>query len=476
LSLDWKGQALNSKSATPTLEDRLSVHPLLVDLPGTAIADLAQAARILNIQPDRVIIRQGETQHELYLIDEGQVRVSIRDRRGGELNVAILKTGDFFGETAFTTTGPCTATVRTLIPCRLFEFPQREMYRVRRYPKLWKQLEETSRKRLSMTMLCRVALFQALTPEERAEVASLLTLARYPAGTVICQEGRPGDTFFIIWRGQVKVTTTDGKHQRVLAYLHEDDFFGEGALLHGRPRKATVTALTEVEALRLSREDFVQLITTKPGLEQAIRAVMALRTKPSVDIRQDSHWSAAMGLLVEQGLTLDDQVLVRQADLCPPGCRVCEEACAVRFGRSRIRLGGRRFGPLDLMGVCQHCTHASCIEACFFDAIRQDENGLAHIVTSACTGCTLCEYACPHGAVIMVEPEPEELKGWLKRLLSALTQRPPEVVAEICERCDDYTDMACLTACPAGALQLVAVGDYLRPEEQFVEEEDQMKR
>ena len=462
---------MDSKSATPTLEDRLSAHPLLADLSGTAIADLAQVTGVLNIQPDKVIIRQGETQHELYLIDEGQVRVSIRDRQGGELNVAVLKTGDFFGETAFTTTGPCTATVRTLTPCRLFEFPQREMYRVRRYPKLWKQLEETSRERLSMAMLCRVALFQALTPEERAEVASLLTLARYRAGTVICQEGRPGDTFFIIWRGQVKVTTAVGKHQRVLAYLHDDDFFGEGALLHGRPRQATVTALTEVEVLRLSREDFMQLITTKPGLEQAIRAVMALRTRPSVDIRQDSHWSAAMGLLMEQGLTLNDQVLLRQADLCPSGCRACEEACAVRFGRNRIRLGGRRFGPLDLMSVCQHCTHAACIEACFFDAIRQDENGLAHIVTSACTGCTLCEYACPHGAVIMAEPEPEELKGWLKRLLSALTQRPSEVVAEICERCAGYADMACLPACPTGALQLVTVGDHLRLDEQLVQDE-----
>jgi CRP-like cAMP-binding protein/Fe-S-cluster-containing hydrogenase component 2 len=466
---------LSSKSATatPTLEECLSAHLLLTDLPSTAIADLAQAVRVLNIRPDKVIVRQGETQHEFYLIDEGQVRVSIRDRQGGELNLAVLKTGDFFGETAFITKGPRTATVRTLTPCRLFEFPQRDLYRVRRYPKLWRQLEETSRKRLTITMLCRVALFQALTPEERAEVASLLTLARYPAGTVICQEGRPGNTFFIIWRGQVKVTTTDGQRQRVLAYLHEDDFFGEGALLHRRPRQATVTALTEVEALRLNREDFTQLIAAKPGLEQAIQTVMALRARPSVDIRPDSHWSAAMGLLVEQGLTLDDRVLLRQADLCPPGCRLCEEACALRFGRSRIRLGGRRFGTLDLMGVCQHCTHAACIEACFFDAIRQDQNGLAHIVTSRCTGCTLCEYACPHGAVSMAEPEPEELTGWVKRLLSALAHRPSELVAEICERCTDDADMACLTACPVDALQLVTMGDYLRPEKQLVEAENQ---
>ena len=104
-----------------------------------------------------------------------------------------------------------------------------------------------------------------------------------------------------------------------------------------------------------------------------------------------------MGFLLEQGLTLDDQVLLRQADLCPSACRLCEEGCAARFGYSRIHLGGRRFGPLDLLGICQHCTHAACIEACFFDAIRQDENGLVHINASVCTGCTLCEHACPHG-------------------------------------------------------------------------------
>ncbi len=460
---------MNSESAPPTLEEQLGAHPLLANLPAAAIGDLAQVARVRTVQPDRVVIRQGESQHTMYLIGEGQVRVSIRDRQGNELNVAVLKAGDFFGETAFITKGPRTATVRTLTACHLFEFPQREMYRLRRYPKLWKLLEEASRERLSMTMLCRVVLFQALTPEERAEVASLLRLAHYPAGTLICREGLPGDTLYIIWHGQVKVTATEGERQRVLAYLHEDDFFGEGALLYERPRQATVTALTEVEVLELSREDFLNLIAAKPSLEQAIRAIMALRTKPSVDIRQDSHWSAAMGLLVEQGLTLEDQVLVRQTDLCPPGCRECEEACATRFGHSRLRLGGRRFGTLDLMGVCQHCTHAACIEACFFDAIRQDENGQAHIITAACTGCTLCECACPHGAVAMVEPESEELKGWLKRLLWAVTHRPPEVVAEICERCHDHDDMICLTACPTGALQLVTVGDYLRSEDQLEE-------
>jgi CRP-like cAMP-binding protein/Fe-S-cluster-containing hydrogenase component 2 len=464
---------LDAEPVAPTLEERLSAHPLLADLPASAIADLAQAVRIVHIQPDEVIIRQGETHNSLYLLDEGQVRVSIRTRRGGELNVSVLKTGDYFGEAAFMTYGPRTATVRALTACRLFELPQREMYRVRRYPTVWKQLEETNQRRLAITMLCRVAIFQALTPEERAEVAKLLVLESYPSGATICQEGCPGDALYIIWRGQVKVTATEGNRQRVLAYLHDDDFFGEGALLSDRPRQATITALTEVEALRLDRQDFLRLITAKPALEQAVRAVMALRTRPAVAMREDSNWGAAMGLLLEQGLTLEDKVLIRQANLCPPGCHLCEEACADRFGRSRIRLGGRRFGPLDLMGVCQHCTHAACIEACFFNAIHQDAAGKVHIVTSACTGCTLCEYACPHGAVAMVETEPEELKSWLKRVLSALTHRPSEMVAEICERCHGYADKACLTACPTGALQWVTVGDYLRPDKQPEQRTDQ---
>lgn len=454
---------MNSESPTTTpLEERLSAHPLLADLSPAAIDDLAKAARVRQTRPDELIIRQGEAQHSLYLLEQGQVRISIRNTEGGDLNIAVLRDGDFFGETGFITKSPRTATVRALTTCHLFEFPQREMYRLRRYTTLWSHLEQTGRERLSTTMLCRVGLFQALTPEERVEVARLLSLQHHPAGTNICEEGCSGDAFFIIWRGQVKVSAQRGDHQRLLAYLRDDDFFGEGALLSDRPREATVTALTDVEVLRLTRDDLLELVEAKPALKQAIEAVMDLRTQPAVAVRQDSHWSAAMGLLMEHGLTLDDQVLVRQANLCPPGCRLCEEACATRFGRNRIRLGGRRFGPLDLMGVCQHCTHAACIEACFFDAIHQDENGHAHIVTSACTGCTLCEYACPHSAVSLVRPDPEELKGWLKRLFSTLIHRPPDVVAEICERCHGHSDMACLSACPTDALQLVTVGDYLR--------------
>jgi len=48
---------LDSRSVSPTLEERLGAHHLLADLPAAAIDDLAQAVRVLHVEPNKVLIR-----------------------------------------------------------------------------------------------------------------------------------------------------------------------------------------------------------------------------------------------------------------------------------------------------------------------------------------------------------------------------------------------------------------------------------
>ena len=68
------------------------------------------------------------------------------------------------------------------------------------------------------------------------------------AGAPILREAEPGDLFFVLVRGEVKVfvDSPDGR-EVVLTHLQAGDFFGEMALLEGEPRSASVTALTESE-------------------------------------------------------------------------------------------------------------------------------------------------------------------------------------------------------------------------------------
>jgi tetrathionate reductase subunit B len=53
--------------------------------------------------------------------------------------------------------------------------------------------------------------------------------------------------------------------------------------------------------------------------------------------------------------------------------------------------------------LCHHCDEAPCAAACGSEAIEKRADGLVLILPEKCTGCKLCEDACPHGAIFFNE-------------------------------------------------------------------------
>lgn len=75
---------------------------------------IARAAKEVNHKDGTVIAREGERGIGLFLILEGECRVTI----GGRTK-AKLGPGDFFGEVALLDGGPRTATVTATVPVKL---------------------------------------------------------------------------------------------------------------------------------------------------------------------------------------------------------------------------------------------------------------------------------------------------------------------------------------------------------------------
>jgi CRP-like cAMP-binding protein/Pyruvate/2-oxoacid:ferredoxin oxidoreductase delta subunit len=71
--------------------------PILESLPDAAIERLCQTCDLVNFEPGQPIIKEGDAADSMYIIRLGQVRVS-KKMPGGELTVAYLNKGDFFGE------------------------------------------------------------------------------------------------------------------------------------------------------------------------------------------------------------------------------------------------------------------------------------------------------------------------------------------------------------------------------------------
>ena len=86
-------------------------------------------------------------------------------------------------------------------------------------------------------------------------------------GTIICQEGEPGDSIFVISQGKGKVFHQDAQGKRILfGDLGEGDFFGEFGFFTGSGRKATVMATEETELLEIHKPDIQAMIQEFPGV------------------------------------------------------------------------------------------------------------------------------------------------------------------------------------------------------------------
>jgi CRP-like cAMP-binding protein len=105
---------------------------------------------------------------------------------------------------------------------------------------------------------------QTVSPELDA-VLAVMRKSHFSAGDRIVTEGCEGDSLFIIESGIADVMKeSDGGV--VIGTLKETDVFGELALFTGECRSATVLARTDVDAFKLSKEDFESLIDCFPQI------------------------------------------------------------------------------------------------------------------------------------------------------------------------------------------------------------------
>jgi len=117
-------------------------------------------------------------------------------------------------------------------------------------------------------------------PEEHyARLRDSFTEERFEFGEVIVRQGDPADAFFMLASGRARVLkTTNSGEELSLNRLVPGDEFGEGALLEGGTRAATVRASTSVDALRLDRDRFLALAAEFPSLRGALELLARWRT------------------------------------------------------------------------------------------------------------------------------------------------------------------------------------------------------
>jgi CRP/FNR family transcriptional regulator, cyclic AMP receptor protein len=108
-----------------TKVEALKGVPLFEGLSRKELVQLERVCEDLEVEPGKVLCREGEIGHEFFVIVDGKVQVTRQGRR-----VATLGGGDFLGEIALVTEIPRTATVTAETPVRLFVLASREFHAV----------------------------------------------------------------------------------------------------------------------------------------------------------------------------------------------------------------------------------------------------------------------------------------------------------------------------------------------------------
>ncbi len=99
----------------------------------------------------------------------------------------------------------------------------------------------------------------------------------FAAGSVLFEEGQPGDYMYVVQTGEVEIRRRVGDSDRVLAVLPAGEFFGEMAILNGRPRSATAVVRSPSRLLVIEGKTFEAMLRARP--EIALRIIKALATR-----------------------------------------------------------------------------------------------------------------------------------------------------------------------------------------------------
>lgn len=223
-------------------------------------------------------------------------------------------------------------------------------------------------------MVPPVPLFSELGAKAFERVVDSLELRRFDDGEVVVRQGDPGDCFFVVAQGLVRVERSEeGGEPVVLAHLGEGSVLGEMSVIADEPRGATVVSEGGADLLRFSAhalaaldKDLPQIGTVlqKYATERMIRNLLSTNPffkpfdkKQQMDLlkRFEAHKVQPGTMLVRQGEEGRGLYLILHGE--------AEVITAQADGRhvSLARLGtGNCFGEISL---CQACPTTASVVA-----------------------------------------------------------------------------------------------------------------
>ncbi|MBA7517245.1 hypothetical protein ES705_09298 [subsurface metagenome] len=206
---------------------------------------------------------------------------------------------------------------------------------------------------LVLGVLKHLDFIDSLPMEKAQEFVSIIEAEKFSKGEMIIKKGTPGNKFYIIYSGNVLITDEQLIGKKILGAY---EYFGEIALLTGKPRTADVKAETDVRAYTIEKDKFLSFIYGT-DFEKTLRRLVANRNSETWNILVSSPFSQFMTSYQKTWLEsiLVPRELKGRGTLVQAG-KPFAEIYIIRRGLVKVSKQGRKVAALrrgDIIGDMQ---------------------------------------------------------------------------------------------------------------------------
>lgn len=140
-------------------------------------------------------------------------------------------------------------------------------------------------------LIRRFPIFSKIAPAMQKLLCFGSERLTYDVGQVMIQVGDAADAAYVIIDGTAEISVPTPRGPVVVNTIGKNEIIGEIAIFGDMPRTATVTAITKVEVLRISKDMFINVVRQNP--DAALELIKVLVTRLANTTQQLIKSSAA---------------------------------------------------------------------------------------------------------------------------------------------------------------------------------------
>jgi len=159
----------------------------------------------------------------------------------------------------------------------------------------------------AQTILERTRLFRDLPAATIQQISALSFRRSYNHGAIVFSQADPGDALYGVATGRIRISASspDGR-EMFLNIMEPGDTFGEIALLDGRHRTATASAIAPSELIIITRDHFLELLEREPKLVNHVIQLLCQRIRWTSGLAEESALLSVPARLARRLLSLGE--------------------------------------------------------------------------------------------------------------------------------------------------------------------------